>query len=452
MFRTKMQQGSEGPPPPHRGPLTSTPVISNSLKRSWQDMAKISTISPIETKRARGGGGQAMGRSAFEELEITRKAGTVSGDRIRFELNTEQENIPPYPEYLGGSSMSLSMGGQSTSGSTAEIHHPLSAIPSYFNTQNAFGAYYGATGDVQQTRFASTAEPPSERPCGEADSGVSIHNYSDDQEEEEAAKQGEPSGEICAPVESSSGIASGSSSLEETFCTVPGRTSLLSSQPKYKVSVAELQRRISYPECLNASLIGGILRRAKTKEGANALRNQLMTHGVSLPPGRRRGANITAFTSLVEEEADHLGRDFSQLCDESFPSQQLGELLTRRTPPEQSLQRARMIRDALAVLQGMHDVLQADSSPSAGRSQVQQSTTLDQSTQAQLTKFSLLTHGFGTPAITNVLRTVVHILRYHLGSLESYYNFDETTDQHFMGYRPPLALQFFTSQPHHFNQ
>lgn len=51
----------------------------------------------------------------------------------------------------------------------------------------------------------------------------------------------------------------------EVFCSVPGRLSLLSSTSKYKVTVAEVQRRLSPPECLNASLLGGVLRRAKSK-------------------------------------------------------------------------------------------------------------------------------------------------------------------------------------------
>ncbi|KAG7153256.1 Transcription factor AP-2-alpha-like [Homarus americanus] len=49
----------------------------------------------------------------------------------------------------------------------------------------------------------------------------------------------------------------------DVFCSVPGRLSLLSSNSKYKVTVAEVQRRLSPPECLNASILGGILRSAR---------------------------------------------------------------------------------------------------------------------------------------------------------------------------------------------
>lgn len=53
----------------------------------------------------------------------------------------------------------------------------------------------------------------------------------------------------------------GIGSPSDVFCSVPGRLSLLSSTSKYKVTVAEVQRRLSPPECLNASLLGGVLRR-----------------------------------------------------------------------------------------------------------------------------------------------------------------------------------------------
>ena len=47
----------------------------------------------------------------------------------------------------------------------------------------------------------------------------------------------------------------------DIFCSVPGRLSLLSSTSKYKVTISEVQRRLAPPECLNASLLGGVLRR-----------------------------------------------------------------------------------------------------------------------------------------------------------------------------------------------
>lgn len=56
-------------------------------------------------------------------------------------------------------------------------------------------------------------------------------------------------------------VISGVTSPGDIFCSVPGRLSLLSSTSKYKVTVAEVQRRLSPPECLNASLLGGVLRR-----------------------------------------------------------------------------------------------------------------------------------------------------------------------------------------------
>ena len=58
---------------------------------------------------------------------------------------------------------------------------------------------------------------------------------------------------------------------ENIFCSVPGGR--LSS--KYKVTVAEIQRRLSSPECLKASLLGGVLRKATSNDGGKVLRDKL---------------------------------------------------------------------------------------------------------------------------------------------------------------------------------
>ncbi|MEQ2158057.1 hypothetical protein GOODEAATRI_008337, partial [Goodea atripinnis] len=69
----------------------------------------------------------------------------------------------------------------------------------------------------------------------------------------------------------------------EVFCSVPGRLSLLSSTSKYKVTVAEVQRRLSPPECLNASLLGGVLRRQICKEFTDLLTQDRSPLGNSRP-------------------------------------------------------------------------------------------------------------------------------------------------------------------------
>ncbi|XP_078279586.1 transcription factor AP-2-epsilon isoform X6 [Rhinoraja longicauda] len=96
------------------------------------------------------------------------------------------------------------------------------------------------------------------------------------------------------------GSIGGVTNPNEVFCSVPGRLSLLSSTSKYKVTVGEVQRRLSPPECLNASLLGGVLRRAKSKNGGRSLREKLEKIGLNLPAGRRKAANVTLLTSLVE--------------------------------------------------------------------------------------------------------------------------------------------------------
>merc|ERR1712172_157555 len=137
-----------------------------------------------------------------------------------------------------------------------------------------------------------------------------------------------PEGTLAGP-KTSAEVASWKFQPADVFCSTPGRLSLLSSTSKYKVTIAEVQRRLSPPECLNASLLGGVLRRAKSKDGGKVLRDKLDKIGMTLPAGRRKAANVTLLTSLVEGEAIHLARDFGYTCETEFPARQVAEYMVR---------------------------------------------------------------------------------------------------------------------------
>nr|XP_046273511.1 transcription factor AP-2-epsilon isoform X1 [Scatophagus argus] len=186
----------------------------------------------------------------------------------------------------------------------------------------------------------------------------------------------------------------------EVFCSVPGRLSLLSSTSKYKVTVGEVQRRLSPPECLNASLLGGVLRRAKSKNGGRCLRERLEKIGLNLPAGRRKAANVTLLTSLVEGEAVHLARDFGYVCETEFPARATAEYLCRQSEPDQLPTRRSMLLATKEICKEFMDLMSQDRSPLGGS---RPTPCLEPGVQGSLTHFSLLTHGFGTPAICAAL-------------------------------------------------
>ncbi|KAL5021858.1 hypothetical protein ScPMuIL_001013 [Solemya velum] len=214
-------------------------------------------------------------------------------------------------------------------------------------------------------------------------------------------------------------VISGVSAPTDVFCSVPGRLSLLSSTSKYKVTVAEVQRRLSPPECLNASLLGGVLRRAKSKNGGRSLREKLEKIGLSLPAGRRKAANVTLLTSLVEGEAVRLARDFGYLCETEFPSRQCAEYNCRQfTDPQEQLTRKNMVLATKQILKELIDLMNQDRSP-LGNTRPQ--TILDPSIQRHLTHFSLMSHGFGSPTVVASLTSFQNYLNEMLKILDKNY-------------------------------
>ncbi|NXA50222.1 AP2E factor, partial [Nothocercus julius] len=212
------------------------------------------------------------------------------------------------------------------------------------------------------------------------------------------------------------GLIGGVTNPNEVFCSVPGRLSLLSSTSKYKVTVGEVQRRLSPPECLNASLLGGVLRRAKSKNGGRCLRERLEKIGLNLPAGRRKAANVTLLTSLVEGEAVHLARDFGYVCETEFPAKAAAEYLCRQhSDPGELHARKNMLLATKQICKEFADLIAQDRSP-LGNSRP--SLILEPGVQSCLTHFSLITHGFGGPAICAALTAFQNYLVESLKGLD----------------------------------
>merc|ERR1712242_4948 len=205
----------------------------------------------------------------------------------------------------------------------------------------------------------------------------------------------------------------------DIFCSTPGRLSLLTSTSKYKVTIAEVQRRLSPPECLNASLLGGVLRRAKAKDNGKILREKLEKLGMTLPAGRRKAANVTLLTSLVEGEAIHLARDFGYVCETEFPARQVAEYLSRQYMDSADIYRRKEFLLASRILcKELMDLLNQDRSPLCN---TRPTPILDPSIQRHLTHFSMITHGFGSPAIVAALTSIQNYLNESIKYLDKSY-------------------------------
>ncbi|CAG9538924.1 unnamed protein product [Cercopithifilaria johnstoni] len=261
-------------------------------------------------------------------------------------------------------------------------------------------------------------------------------NYSFGQSSPAALSSNESTGDECTEDLGDSGSISSSlvlltnvspSTSAQTFCSVPGRLSLLCASSKYKVSVAELTRRLSPPESLNASLLGGILRRAKSKNGGQTLRDQLERIGLKLPAGRRKSTNVTLLTSLVEGEAQHLAKDFANACSTEFPAKLIAQCRLKKcdTMSVMELEKEKeKFRAAKQLLSGFMDMLRQDNNAWNKK---------DNNMQSSMEKFSLITHTFGTPAILAGLSTFLMYVQESLDILSQHSTMTEFQVDNFYG-------------------
>ena len=107
-------------------------------------------------------------------------------------------------------------------------------------------------------------------------------------------------------------------------------------------------------------------------------------------------------------EAIHLARDFGYVCEQEFPAVKVAEYLNRSHTDYIDLSRRKeLVNSASKVIKEFVELLHQDRSPLCN---TRPPTILDPSIQKHLTSFSLITHGFGAPAIVAALTSVQNYL------------------------------------------
>uniref|UniRef100_A0A8C2UTK6 Transcription factor AP-2-alpha n=1 Tax=Chinchilla lanigera TaxID=34839 RepID=A0A8C2UTK6_CHILA len=162
-----------------------------------------------------------------------------------------------------------------------------------------------------------------------------------------------------------------------------------------------------------------VIKKAKSKNGGRSLREKLDKIGLNLPAGRRKAANVTLLTSLVEGEAVHLARDFGYVCETEFPAKAVAEFLNRQhSDPNEQVTRKNMLLATKQICKEFTDLLAQDRSP-LGNSRP--NPILEPGIQSCLTHFNLISHGFGSPAVCAAVTALQNYLTEALKAMDKMY-------------------------------
>ncbi|GMT29653.1 hypothetical protein PFISCL1PPCAC_20950, partial [Pristionchus fissidentatus] len=123
---------------------------------------------------------------------------------------------------------------------------------------------------------------------------------------------------------------------KSTFCKVAGRLCVVGHSTMYHVTVAEVERRTSEPECLTRSNIGTLLKRGKIGGCSDTLALLLAEKGLESNVHKKKKLKVNTLSALLEGESIQLATDHRALIETHLRELQLARLLIRTgaTPVE----------------------------------------------------------------------------------------------------------------------
>ncbi|CAI2340138.1 unnamed protein product [Caenorhabditis sp. 36 PRJEB53466] len=174
----------------------------------------------------------------------------------------------------------------------------------------------------------------------------------------------------------------------ECIAEVDGRLPVVGDRSKYKLTVAELQRRVSGPESMNQSSMHALFRL-----------EMLEKYGI-LFTAHHRQRNPNSFSYLLEEEATRFAQDIDMLYKAFFPSDPIGRgmiekmLASGKTPDAIEI----ILQNGVTAMSGLVKTLESRQPTIVYKERRVKGNSLD----SDYEQVSALTHGFAHPtSITN---------------------------------------------------